>query len=235
MIRGLVFDKDGTLFDFRKSWGAWAARLLAGLSDDPAHQARLAAAIGFDPARQDFHPDSPVIAATAADIAAALLPHLPGMTLAQVQDRINGAAATAQMVPAVPLRPLLEALRARGLVLGLATNDTEAPAEAHLAAHGLRDLFEFVAGYDSGHGAKPGPGQLLAFAQKTALAPGQIAMVGDSLHDLEAARAAGMIRVAVLTGIAGAEDLAPHADTVLADIGGLPDWLDRQAEAVVEA
>jgi phosphoglycolate phosphatase len=51
-------------------------------------------------------------------------------------------------------------------------------------------------------------------------------MVGDSRHDLEAGRAAGMRTVAVLTGIAGAADLAPHADVVLADIGGLPGWLD---------
>lgn len=228
MIRGLVFDKDGTLFDFRRSWGDWALRLLDTLAQDPAHLARLAASIGYDPATRSFQPDSPVIAATAADIAAALLPHLPGQSLAQVQHSINTAAATATMVEAVPLRPLLEALRARGLAIGLATNDTEAPAEAHLAAHGLRDLFDFVAGYDSGHGAKPGPGQLLAFARATGLPPTQVAMIGDSLHDLEAARAAGMIRVAVLTGIAEAEDLAPHADVVLADIGGLPGWLDQR-------
>jgi phosphoglycolate phosphatase len=35
-----------------------------------------------------------------------------------------------------------------------------------------------------------------------------------------------MRTVAVLTGIAGAEELAPHADVVLRDIGALPAWLD---------
>ena len=58
---------------------------------------------------------------------------------------------------------------------------------------------------------------------------GRVAMVGDSLHDLEAAQAAGMARVAVLTGIAKHEVLAPHADVVLADIGDLPGWLDTKA------
>jgi phosphoglycolate phosphatase len=52
-------------------------------------------------------------------------------------------------------------------------------------------------------------------------------MVGDSRHDLEAGRSAGMRTVAVLTGIAGAAELAPLADVVLTDIGALPDWLDR--------
>ncbi|MFD2856539.1 HAD family hydrolase [Seohaeicola zhoushanensis] len=52
-------------------------------------------------------------------------------------------------------------------------------------------------------------------------------MVGDSTHDLFAGRTAGMHTVGVLTGVAGHEDLAPHADVVLPDIGHLPAWLDR--------
>jgi len=198
---------------------------VAEIAAGPDHAARLAAAIGYDPARGTFDPASPVIAATAQDIAEALAPHMPGQSLAEIASRINRAAARAEMVPAVPLRPLLEGLRARGLRLGLATNDTEAPARAHLAAHDLTDLFDFIAGYDSGHGAKPGPGMCLAFARQTGLAPARIAMVGDSLHDLHAGRAAGMVCVAVLTGIATKADLAPHADVVLTDIGALPLWL----------
>ena len=131
----------------------------------------------------------------------------------------------APMSEAVPLRPLLSALRDRGLRLGVATNDTEAPARQHLESHGITDCFDFIAGYDSGYGAKPGPGMCLAFAQTLGLEPGRVAMVGDSLHDLEAGRAAGMRTVAVLTGIAKREALAPHADVVLEDIGALPDWL----------
>ena len=226
MIDGVVFDKDGTLFDFRQSWGGWAARMLTQLAQDPAHAATLAAAIGYYPDRQDFHPDSPVIAATAEEIAAALLPHLPGQTQAALAARLNALAQDAVMAPAVPLRPVLGALRDRGLKLGVATNDTESPARAHLSAHGVLDLFDFIAGCDSGHGAKPGPGMCLAFARKTAIDPARVVMVGDSTHDLIAGRAAGMRCVAVLTGIAKTEELAPHADAVLPDIGALGGWID---------
>ena len=52
-------------------------------------------------------------------------------------------------------------------------------------------------------------------------AAASVAMIGDSVHDMEAARVAGMLRVAVLTGPATAEDLAPYADLVLPDIGHL--------------
>ena len=227
MIDGLLFDKDGTLFDFRISWGGWAAGFLASLARDPDHAARLGRAIGFDATTLTFAPDSPVIAATAADIAAALAPHLDGISLADLTDRINDTAGSAPMSQAVPLRPLLDGLRARGLRLGVATNDTEAPARQHLATHGITDCFDFIAGYDSGHGAKPGPGMCLAFAASQGLQPSRVAMIGDSRHDLEAGRAAGMRTVAVLTGIATAADLAALADVVLPDIGALPGWLDR--------
>lgn len=227
IIDGVLFDKDGTLFDFRTSWGRWTHSFLATLARDPTHADQLATAIGFDPATGDFAPDSPVIAATATDIAQALLPHLPGTSLPALLHRINATAAAAPMAPVVPLRPLLTHLRQCGLRLGVATNDTEDPARQHLAAHGILDCFDFIAGYDSGHGAKPGPGMCLAFLHRFDLAPARTAMVGDSLHDLYAARAAGMRPIAVLTGIAPRDTLAPHADVVLPDIGALPDWLDQ--------
>lgn len=225
MIDGLIFDKDGTLFDFRVSWGQWAATFLRQIAGDEAHAVRLGRAIGYDLVTGSFSPDSPVIAATAADIAAALLPELPGTTLDELTDRIDASAGMAPMSEAVPLRPLLDGLRDQGLRLGLATNDSEAPARQHLESHGITDCFDFIAGYDSGHGAKPGPGMCLAFVRMTGLEPSRVAMVGDSRHDLEAGRAAGMRTVAVLTGIAKREELAPHADVVLGDIGALPAWL----------
>jgi phosphoglycolate phosphatase len=225
MIDGIVFDKDGTLFDFRRSWGGWAGRVLAQLATDADHAQELAQAIGFNAETGDFAPDSPVIAATAVEIAAALLPHLSDMTQSALAARLNAMAETAVMAEAVPLRPVLMQLREMGLRLGVATNDTEAPARAHLAAHGVDGLFDFIAGYDSGHGPKPGPGMLLAFARQTGLDPSRVVMVGDSRHDLEAGTAAGMHRVAVLTGIAQIDELSPHADAVLPDIGHLADWI----------
>jgi phosphoglycolate phosphatase len=229
VIAGVIFDKDGTLFDFRSSWGRWCGALLGALSRDTGHLVQLARAIGFDPQTNQFAPDSPVIAGTPVEIAECLLPLMPQMTVQALEARINGLAAQAEMTPAVALRPLLQGLRDRGLRLGVATNDTEVPARAHMAQHGITDLFDMIMGCDSGYGAKPGPGMLLAFAAHTGIAMAACVMVGDSRHDLLAGRAAGMRTVAVLTGVAEADDLADLADVVLADISGLPGWLDTQA------
>lgn len=226
-IRAVLFDKDGTLFGFEESWGAWTAGMIDELSEGAADRAAaLAAAVRYDLATRRFAPDSPVIAATPGEVAARLMPLLPGQDATTLTARLDRLAAAAPMIEAVPLAPLMSGLRRRGLRLGVATNDGEAAARAHLAARALGEAFDFVAGYDSGFGAKPAPGMLLGFADAMGLPAAAVVMVGDSRHDLQAGRAAGMHTVAVLTGLASAAELAPLADAVLPDIGHLPAWLD---------
>jgi phosphoglycolate phosphatase len=227
MITAAIFDKDGTLFDFRESWGGWTARLIEALCALGADQGTLAQLLGFDLATKTFAPDSVVIAATTYEIAERIAP-ATSQDFATVYRLMNDLAETAPMVPAVDLDLILRGLKQRGLVIGLATNDTEVPAHAQLDRAGVLDLFDFVAGCDSGWGGKPAPGQLNAFVAKFGLDPRWVAMVGDSKHDLEAARSAGMRAVAVLTGIATHDDLAPYADVVLQDISQLDAWIDAQ-------
>lgn len=229
MLDAVIFDKDGTLFDFCASWGAWTDNVLAEFAADRDGVRRLGAVLGYDPDSQSFAPNSPVVSMTTPEIAAILHPHLGGITLVALNARLNALSAAAPMLPAVPLREVLSALRARGLRLGLATNDTEHPARVHLAEAGVLDLFDFVVGCDSGWGGKPAPGQLLEFVRRFDLTPSRVAMVGDSLHDLDAGRAAGMHAVAVLTGIATRDELAAHADVVLDNIGAIGGWIDRGA------
>ncbi len=224
----IVFDKDGTLFDFAATWEAWARSFLLRITnDDHDHAGHLGHQIGFDFARERFFADSVVIAGTPSEVASILGEHVPHIPQARLVDVLNEEAAAAPQAEAVPLQALLQDLRELGLTLGVATNDAEAPARAHLAQAGVTDHFAFIAGCDSGHGAKPGPGQLHAFCQSTGVAPERSVMVGDSTHDLFAGRAAGMATVAVLTGMADTDDLAPYADAVLPDIGHLPAWLKK--------
>lgn len=225
-VRALLFDKDGTLFDFGATWNGWAAQVLRRLAEgDPAREAEMAAAWRFDLAKGAFLPDSPVIAGTEAEAAAILARCLPGSD-ARALCRVLGAeAAAATPVPATPLAPLLDGFRTSGLHLGVVTNDSEAAARAQLRTAGTEAAFDFIAGYDSGHGAKPDPGPLLAGSLHLDVPPEHCVMVGDSTHDLLAAQAAGMRGVGVLTGLADEAALAPHATVVLPHIGHLPDWL----------
>ncbi|GFE50317.1 phosphatase [Roseobacter cerasinus] len=228
-MSGVLFDKDGTLFDFAATWEAWCKRFLDQIADDSAHATRLAAAIGFDYAAGQFMPGSVVVAGTPDQIAKTLLPDLPDLAEGDLIDIMNTAAAEALQVPAVPLAPLLGELRGRGLCLGVATNDAEAPARAHLDQAGVTDYFDFIAGFDSGYGGKPDAGQLLAFAAAVGHPPAALVMVGDSTHDLIAGRAAGMRCVGVLTGVAGRAELDAYAEAVFDDISALPAWIEAQS------
>ncbi|WP_342716109.1 HAD family hydrolase [Marivita hallyeonensis] len=222
----MIFDKDGTLFDFGATWEAWASGLLWQLAEQEAERAAfLGKLIGYDYLNQRFSPDSVAIAGTPFEIVQALSPEFPNMSDRELLQVLNAEAVSAPMREAVPLAALLHRLKSVGLKLGVATNDAEEPALAHLDAVGVRAFFDFIAGSDSGFGAKPEPGQLYAFCDQVGIATEHTVMVGDSTHDLVAGRAAGMATVAVLTGMADAEQLIPYADVVIPDIGHLPDWM----------
>ncbi|MFP7674304.1 HAD family hydrolase [Marivita sp. S0852] len=225
-IEALLFDKDGTLFDFEATWGVWAAGLLLRLADgDLGRAAYLGDIIGYDYHRSKFLPDSFVIAGTPDDLVTAFAPEFPSHSRQELITMINDQAEDAPMTEAVPLDPLLRQFAGHGLRLGVATNDAVRPAYAHLDGVGVRDHFDFIAGSDSGFGAKPEIGQLTAFCDAVGVAPRDTVMIGDSTHDLLAGRAAGMWTVAVLTGPADTDALKDHADVVLPDIGHLPSWL----------
>lgn len=225
-IEAVLFDKDGTLFDFAATWNAFADRLIDRLAEgDDLRRYALARALMFDLETGGFLPASPVIAGTNREVAELIAPVLPGRDVDELEFLIVAEAAGAPLSEAVSLVPYLAGLAARGLTLGVMTNDSESVARAHLRTAGIEGMFDFVAGADSGHGAKPSPRPLLAFATATGHAPDRVIMVGDSLHDLAAGRAAGMWTAGVLTGLASADTLAPMADVVLPDIGYLPGWL----------
>lgn len=228
MIKGVIFDKDGTLFDFNATWGAWTSGMIAGeVGNDPARMAQMADVLGYDLDRSVFRPTSIVIAETVDMVADAMLPLLPNVAKSDLIHRMKEATCHVPQVEPVPLEPLLKELQGLGLTLGVATNDAEAPALANLAH--VKGYFELILGSDSGYGGKPAPGQLHAFCQHTGLRPAECVMVGDSTHDLHAGRAAGMACVGVLTGPAPRDELEPHADVVLSTIAELPDWIAEQS------
>ncbi|MEO0750980.1 MAG: HAD family hydrolase [Pseudomonadota bacterium] len=225
-VDGLIFDKDGTLFDYHATWSTASAELIEELAQgDNTIRTRLAEVMDFDLSRGQFRPTSPIIACTNREAAETMSLALPGWDVDALEIELEDFAAAAPLAPAVPLIPLLLNLAAMDLQLGVMTNDSERGARANLRHAGVHDMFDMIVGFDSGYGAKPFPDPLLSIAAKLELEPARCAMVGDSTHDLIAGRAAGMTTVAVLTGVADTEELRPHADVVLRDIGEIPAWL----------
>lgn len=230
-IRALLFDKDGTLVDFQRTWGPAAHQVMQHLAGgDRAAYERLTAVSGFIEADQTFLPGSPLVAGSTADwgpLWAAALGRPASTDFFREVDASFCKTALKHLATIGDPVATLGVLGARGLRFGLFTNDGEAAAHAQLARMGVKHLFAFVAGYDSGHGIKPDPGPVLAFAAAVQIPPHEIAVVGDSMHDLAAARAAGAVAVAVLSGPVQADVLAPYADVVLPSVAEIDGWLAR--------
>ena len=239
MIQGVLFDKDGTLVDFRLTWlPAYRAlaRELAGLAlpgkPEPAIadlEKRILLRLGYDLATSAFAPASPLLWATNAVLA----------DLLADQTELRGLNAHAvarahledvERYPAMPvgdLRALFERLCRRGMKLGIATMDSTCSAGDLAARFQLCNYLSFVAGCDAGHGHKPASGMVDGFCRATGLLAEEVVVIGDTLADLAMARNAGTAAaLAVLTGALPAQVLAPHADAVLPDIHHLEAWLD---------
>ena len=227
-IAAIAFDKDGTLFDFRQTWAGWTGAFIREIAAPFARVEVLAEAARFDLAENRHLPDSPFIAGTLEEYVAVIAGVLPELTADDIRGRLRASTAQVTQVPATPLLPLMEDLRAAGYPMGVVTNDGERLARGHLAQAGIDGHFSFVAGFDSGYGGKPAPGMLLACAEALGHPPERVLVVGDSRHDLDAAAAAGMPALAVLTGYASEDDLAPHALAVLPHVGHLPGWLEAR-------
>jgi phosphoglycolate phosphatase len=233
-LRGVLFDKDGTLFDDH-GWGAlFAEAAEIAAKGQSALVPEMLAAIGYDPAAERFAAGSVGGAGNTFELADAWLAIAGGwerLALVREMDALFTRLVPLRFPPVTDLPVLFAALRNRGLCLGIATNDVAASARATIEHFGLDGFIDFSAGYDSGHGAKPGPGMALAFCAATGLAPHQIAVVGDNRHDLEMGRNAGAaLNIGVLTGTSAHDDLAPFADHVIESIVALPALLDTLRE-----
>ena len=229
-IEAVIFDKDGTLFGFEATYVDWAEAAIQELSrGDPGRRAALAHRLGFDTGSRRFDVDSPAIAATNLEVAEQIAPLLPERSVRELELELARLSSTATPVPVAGLHTALEWLVARRLRLGVMTNDGETTARAQLSAAGIIDRFGVILGYDSGYGGKPRAEPLLAACSGLLVSPERAVMVGDSTHDLIAGRCAGMATVGVLTGLASTGDLMAHADTVLPDIGHLPEWIVSRA------
>lgn len=233
-IKAILFDKDGTLIDYRASWlaanHAAARDLAAAAGKTPAFADELLRRLGYEPITDRFVADSPLLWASTAQLAAlwGAQPELAasGDVLARVERQFSNHEIHPP-IPVTDLAVLCTRLAAHGLRIGVATMDSTAATEATLARFAVREHMAFVAGADAGYGVKPGAGMVLGFCEAIGLAPGEVAVVGDNLADLAMARAAGAgLAVAVLTGGCPAAALAAEADLVLASIAELEDALE---------
>ncbi|WP_051362064.1 phosphoglycolate phosphatase [Solimonas soli] len=196
--RALLFDLDGTLVDSLGDLHACLNRLLAG---------RGLAPLGREQVRR-FVGDGVRALVRRGLTAAGAAPDK-----ATLDTACNSFMADYLAAPAIHTRPYpgvpetLAAFHAEGRRLAVCTNKPEAISVAILEALGLAPLFSAVIGGDSTAARKPDPLPLQAALAALGVAAADAVMIGDGLHDAEAAATAGMAFVGVDYGY-GADGLA---------------------------
>jgi phosphoglycolate phosphatase len=202
----IVFDLDGTLIDSAGDVGAAVNRVLAdhGLApiDGPTQRALMGEG-GRVRTRQAF-----AMRGVALDDEALSV---------RVRDFVRYYAenpvGTTRAYPGVS--ETLQRLAVSGVRMAVCTNKYEESARDVLKRLALMPPIEDAAGADSFDVRKPHPGHVLKLLARMGADPATALMVGDSIHDVEAAHAAGLKVVAVSWGYTSTPARALGADAVI--------------------
>ena len=214
-FRFVVFDWDGTLAD---STAIIALALQQACRD-----------VG-EPAPTDIDARF-VIGLGLADALRHVAPNLPKERHPALVERYRHHYLSRDT--AIPLfagaRELLADLEAAGHVLGVATGKSRVGLDRALAQQGVGGFFAATRCAEEGF-AKPHPGMLLHLMERVGVTPDDTLMIGDTTHDLELARNAGVAALAVAYGAHPPEDLMEQQPlATLHSIAELRAWLAANA------
>jgi len=228
----VIFDKDGTLVDFKAMWGHIFARQVAslkravGASDALIDDLLTSMGVNSDDGKVD--PLGPLALATYEEIrvimAATLYRHgRPWDEATRLVDEVmheNHWPPLDELVrPIGDVAGLFHKLTAAGALIGMVTTDDRSMTETMLQMIGVDSLVSAMACADDNMPLKPAPDGILALCRQLGVAPARTMMVGDSPTDMLAAKAAGIAaRVGVTSGVSRREDLEQVATIVLRSV-----------------
>ena len=127
------------------------------------------------------------------------------------------------------VREMLTEMNDAGHLLGVATGKSRAGLDHALDQQNLRRFFVATRCADEGF-PKPHPGMLLELMSLVGADPAETLMIGDTTHDLELARNAGVAALAVAYGAHDLDGLARERPlATLHSIAELRAWLRQHA------
>jgi phosphoglycolate phosphatase len=182
-IAAVVIDLDGTLLDTAADLADAAAAMAVELGLPPVDEATLKTYIGNGVSRL-------VKRVLTREMEAEPPAELFARALA-IFDRYYAQWVSRKSRPFPGVIEGLDAFKAMGLHLACITNKAERFTLPLLQDTGLRDYFELILAGDTLPEKKPSPLPLLHACQVFGVEPSRLLLIGDSLNDTQAARAAG--------------------------------------------
>ena len=193
-MRFIAWDFDGTLVDSRPLIEAGMTHTLNALGLPMSLMDTWLACVGLPLEAGIAHTFGPL--------------GLDGATVLKAYRGFAHAEEEHLLYPYQGIPELLEALRGRGIPMGIVTSKRRIPLLRQVARFGWEDLFEPIITPDEVTHGKPHPESLELLQALTGLAPQDLLMVGDTPFDLDMARVAGVPSLAVGHGFYGQEALA---------------------------
>jgi phosphoglycolate phosphatase len=218
-IRAVLFDMDGTLVDTLPDIAAAVNAALVDLGLHALDQARIATLIGNGPRVLSRRALDAQGSLASADIERLVEPLLAGYAANYAKQ----AGRCGRIFPGT-----LEGLRMladSGLKLAVVSNALQHLAETVLMRFGIAPYLHLVIGGDRVTHAKPHPEPLWAACNAFDIAPHEALMVGDSINDVAAARAAGCAIVCLPHGYDQGQPVGALGCDVLDTLTALPDWI----------
>lgn len=229
-IKGVLFDKDGTLIKFKEIWVPMAYELIDDLLEirnehgNETLRNELAQSIGLQ--HQEINEFGALASGTTMDIAT----QFSGVLSVKV-DEIYGWLAeglqkkTAEkrncILPTCDLDNSLSILKEKGIVMGVATSDDYESTKICLKQIGVDLYFDFI-GTGDRFRKKPDSHVVEAFCEKYGLAPEEVAIVGDTICDMKLSKnSKSGCSVGVLSGVGSAETLGELAGFIVPSIDGI--------------
>ena len=190
--RALIFDMDGTIVDNMRfhddAWEIWHRDNGLPFERD-----------GFF-ARTAGKANAEILASYFPNAAAAEIDRL-----SEVKEELYRANFRPHVAPLAGLLALMARAEAAGVKMAVATAAPPANIEVVLDTLAIRDRFATVVSPSQGYRGKPHPDMFLAAAERMGVAPADCLVFEDAPLGVEAAKAAGMRAVALLTMLAAAD------------------------------
>ncbi|GBG33357.1 N-acylneuraminate-9-phosphatase [Hondaea fermentalgiana] len=226
----VIFDKDGTLIDFKFMWGRWAEKLCARL-EDQGHLNREAMqlfteALGYNRTEGTVHNRSPICCSPMHNIEEICVEFVSSHMGSNRRDEAVEAIRKAWHMPnpetdtraLTDLHDLFSFLRKeRGSKIAVCTTDDRDVTETTLAWLKVDHLVDQVVCGDDAHlPPKPNPEQIFHICDRLGVEPRNTVMVGDTITDMSMGHAAQVgLRIGIPNGAGSLEDLSQHADFIL--------------------
>ncbi|MDA3833179.1 MAG: HAD family hydrolase, partial [Spirochaetales bacterium] len=229
-FRGIIFDKDGTLFDYYSVWGPvfrrHVDRILAEFdrSHDEELRTGLLRLLGIS--EKGINSDGLIFRHNGASMLMRLfifsrynrisyrrLVRL--LTQGYYDSKEHLTESLQNSGYSNSLLPLFTALKNSGYTVGVATSDNAESTRVCLDYFGITEYVDMISTFDDHFKKKPNPQSFHAFCQKFCLKPDEVVMVGDAPVDMKYGRRGGAgYVIGVMTGSGDHKRLSKSADVL---------------------